>query len=153
MKFTKESEDKIIHFGLIIFLICSIIVLLGSLFLVFDIDLGELFTDKENLRVKVVNNYDETLYLECAFYFDYEGETSMKIYKGGALEPGGEYIFTHGYTKTSKVNKVDLAAYSSSNYGLDKRIAYNDYDFSDDPYDLLGIISTSGDTITITKLS
>lgn len=151
MKLTKESKEKIIHFGLIIFLICSIVILIISMFLVFD--LGNIFSDKDNLKVKVVNNFDETVYLECAIFYENNEEESMKIYKSGALEPSCEYVFNHKYSKNCKIFKIDIAVYSSSNYDLEKRIAYSDYDFSDDPYDLIGVISESGNKITITKIS
>jgi len=162
MESNDKSKNRLIHFGAIIFLICAIIVFIGVVLISFDVDvnLGELFSNKEELKVTVMNNYGETLYIECAIYCDIgEVGPSMKIYKGEGLESKSTYVFTHEYEKSDKIIKIDIAVYNSSNYDdipnngiVDKR-AYEYYEFSNTPYNLLGVISESGDTITITRLS
>jgi hypothetical protein len=155
MRSEEKSKDRVIHFGAIIFLIIAIIIFIGVMFIAFDINLGELFSSKEDLKVTVMNDYDETLFVECAFYYDIgEDNPALRVYKGGSLEPGKTYVFTHEYEKTNRIVKTDVAVYTSSDYNIEKRTAYEDYEFSsNDCYNLLAVISESGDTITITKLS
>jgi len=154
MNSKEESEDRVIHLGAIIFLIVAVIIFIGVIVIAFDVNLGEIFSNKEDLKVTVMNNYDGTLFLESAFFYDIgEDNPAMRVKKGGSLESGETYVFTHEYKKTNRVVKIDVAAYTSSDYDIEKRIAYEDYGFSsNDCYDLLAVINESGDTITITKL-
>ncbi|GEM_PF-2754362 len=154
MKSKGSSKNRIIHFGAIIFLFCAIIIFISVVFIAFNVNLGELFSNKEELKITVMNNQGKTLYIECAIYSDIgEDKPGMKFYKGGGLESKETYVFTHEYEKSDKIVGIDIVVYDSSNYEMDKRTAYEYYEFPNNPYNVLGVISESGDAITITRLA
>jgi hypothetical protein len=106
---------------------------------------------KEKLKIIVMNDYVERVYVRFGIYYD--TDIPVDYYFSGALEPNATYNFTSEYERSEKIIKIGIAAYNSSEYEMYQALAYDYYEFPDNEcYNLLGIISESGNTITIVKL-
>lgn len=153
MALDEKSKNRIVHLGAILFLIFAIIIFINVIFIAFEIDVVDLFSDKAEVKVTVMNNFDDPLFVECVCYGNIgKDNPSIKVYKE-RIEPGENHVFIHEYDKTNMVTKIGVAVYTSFNYGSDERTTDASYDFSNDEvYDLLAVISESGDTVTIAKL-
>ncbi len=128
-----------------------IVVIISLIFMV--IYFSNLFASKEVLKVIVVNNFNETLTVEVAYYCWNDNNLTMKIYTVHELEPAKSYVFKHEFDRAHTIAKIDIAVYNLSYYKLYKKQIYKVYNFSKNiTYDILAIISESGKNITIIKM-
>jgi len=154
MDLSDKSKKRIIHFFSIILLVCMIIAFIGIIIIAFQIDIYDLLTGVQELKITVENQSNKTKDVYC-----YLQKTKTEPNISQVSDMNERYIpdnetesFIFEYRDPNKIRRVYIYVYNQSE-GKQKSIN-SFYDFPKDKvYNLKVVIDEKGQNITITKAS